>query len=136
MKRSIIVTDPDSIDFMDKIFPNRAVSFRPYSPLIVPCVAQLYTMLCEKFVELESNLEKFIERKGVLEITKLLKVFHRNYCNVKLNKTTYFYPCKQCLDSEVSEFHDFTVLSKLYDRDVLCDPCNACNKNIKKIRIV
>ena len=89
---------------------------------MVPCVAQLQRILCDKFVEPESNLEKFIKRKSVLEIAKLLKVFHKNYGTVKLNETTYLYPCKQCLNKELPGYNDSIVLSKFYNRDVLYDP--------------
>ena len=121
-----------SRDFLKESLNNRDGCVRPNSPLIVPCVTQLHKLLCQKFLESDSIIEKFIQRNSVMEIAKLLKIFHKDYGTIKLNDNTYFYPCKQCLQTEISGCHDFTVLSKSYNRDVLCDSCNLYIKNIKR----
>ena len=128
---SIININMHSSEFLKESLNNRDGCVRPNSLLIVPCVTQLHKLLCQKFLESDSIIEKFIQRNIVMEIAKLLKIFHKDYGTIKLNDNTYFYPCKQCLQTEISGCHDFTVLSKSYNKDVLCDSCNVYIKNIQ-----
>ena len=91
----------------------------PYNyPLLVPNVTELHRLLSVKFAESIGNTELFIERKSVIEIGKLLIMYHQNFETVQLSKTTYFYLCKRSTHSEVPSCNYFSVLTKSFKRDV------------------
>ena len=85
------------------------VPTRRISPLLVPSVSDLQRMLCQKYKETNGNKELFVKRQSVIEIGKLLIMYHLNYETVQLNKNVYFCPCKNTYNIEDAYCKYFSV---------------------------
>ena len=107
-------------EFCNETTTKKYLALRCNSPLLVPSVAELHRLLSVKFAESIGNTELFIERKSVIEIGKLLKMYHQNCETVQLSKNTYFYLCKRITHSEVPSCEYSSVLTKSFRRDVYC----------------
>ena len=72
-------------NFCHETTTTTKLALRCNSSLLVPSVAELHRLLSVKFAESIGNTELFIERKSVIEIGKLLKMYHQKCETVQLS---------------------------------------------------
>ena len=138
-----LVSDCDTVSRShnsDKACVNyaAAVQVRPMSPLIVPDIEKLKTMLVDKYANYVPDKSLFNTSKSVLEISKLLSIFHGNYDIIKLSDCAYYYPCKNSSTDKTSICETFSIQQRRHSTSRLCKPCREFQKlqNRKFVRVI